>query len=119
MSANDSSTLIDSPVPPASSGPNRALYFSEEEGRLEKFRPYGLPTDDWLDATRAQFGSRPLPEPRPEPEPLPAPSGNGNGIGNGETPKADDEPAPSSFGSPFSEPWPPETSDPWPPASGD
>ncbi len=83
MSANDSSTLIDSPVA-SKLGPNRALFFSEEEGRLEKFRPYGLPTDEWLDVVRGQFRARPLPEPRPEPEPLPVASGNGNGDGNGD-----------------------------------
>ena len=60
MSANDSSTLIDNPTA-SRLGPNRALYFSEEEGHLEKFRPYGPPTDDWLEGVRAGFQSRPEP----------------------------------------------------------
>ena len=42
MSANDSSTLIDTPAA-SKLGENRALYFSEEENRIEKFRPYGIP----------------------------------------------------------------------------
>jgi S-DNA-T family DNA segregation ATPase FtsK/SpoIIIE len=47
MSGNDSSTLIDGPAA-AKLGLNRALFHSEEEGRFEKFRPYGLPSDEWL-----------------------------------------------------------------------
>jgi hypothetical protein len=57
MSANDSSTLIDSPAA-GKLGPYRALFFSEEEGRLEKFRPYGLPADDWLAWVGRQFQAR-------------------------------------------------------------
>jgi DNA segregation ATPase FtsK/SpoIIIE, S-DNA-T family len=57
MSANDSSTLIDSPIA-NKLGPHRALFFSEEQGRLEKFRPYGIPSPEWLDWVRSQFGSR-------------------------------------------------------------
>ena len=68
MSANDSSTLIDSPAA-GKLGPNRALFFSEEEGRLEKFRPYGLPTEDWLTEVRKHMMSRPIPPPRPAPTP--------------------------------------------------
>ena len=66
MSANDSSTLIDAPAA-SRLGANRALYFSEEEGRLEKFRPYGLATDEWLSEVREQFQARPLREPLPVP----------------------------------------------------
>ena len=29
-------------------GENRAIFASEEYNRLEKFRPYGIPTDEWL-----------------------------------------------------------------------
>ncbi len=57
MSANDSSTLIDSPAA-SKLGANRSLFFSEEEGRLEKFRAYGFPSDDWLDWVRQQFLGR-------------------------------------------------------------
>jgi hypothetical protein len=57
MSANDSSTLIDNPAA-GKIGELRALYFSEEEGKLEKFRPYGLPDDEWLGYIRNQLRSR-------------------------------------------------------------
>lgn len=47
MSSDDSMSLID--LPTASKlGPYRALLYSEETGRAEKFRPYRLPEDDWL-----------------------------------------------------------------------
>ncbi len=48
MSVTDSSSLIDSPAA-SKLGMYRALFASEEEGRLEKFRPYGIPTSNWLD----------------------------------------------------------------------
>jgi hypothetical protein len=54
MSANDSSTLIDSPVA-GKLGAHRALFHSEEEGKLEKFRPYGLPPPDWLEQVQQQL----------------------------------------------------------------
>ncbi len=47
MSANDSSNLIDSPAANRL-GFHRALSFSEEQGVLEKFRPYSLPDKDWF-----------------------------------------------------------------------
>ena len=104
MSANDSSTLIDAPAA-SKLGENRALYFSEEEDRIEKFRPYGLPEAEWLDQVKQRFAARPVPEvptpangaaaaplaPAPAPDPVavaePArPDGNGaasHGDGNG------------------------------------
>jgi len=42
MSAADSSVLIDSPVA-NKLGFFRAVYFSEEQGTIEKFRPYAMP----------------------------------------------------------------------------
>jgi hypothetical protein len=57
MSANDSSTLLDSPAA-SKLGAARSLFFSEEEGRTEKFRAYGYPSDEWLDWVRQQFQSR-------------------------------------------------------------
>jgi DNA segregation ATPase FtsK/SpoIIIE, S-DNA-T family len=51
MSINDSSALIDSPAA-GRLGENRALYFNEEQGKTEKFRPYGLPEQAWLDQAR-------------------------------------------------------------------
>ncbi|MFQ5859729.1 MAG: hypothetical protein ACE5LU_29385 [Anaerolineae bacterium] len=35
--------------------PHRELFYSEEEARLEKFRPYAPPPDEWL---RAGMGWR-------------------------------------------------------------
>jgi len=51
MSQNDSSNLIDGPAA-SRLGPHRALLFNEEQGLLEKFRPYSLPTDEWLTKLR-------------------------------------------------------------------
>ena len=53
MSGADSTHLIDSPLA-SNLGLRRALYHHEEEGVLEKFRPYALPDDAWL----ASLGER-------------------------------------------------------------
>jgi S-DNA-T family DNA segregation ATPase FtsK/SpoIIIE len=58
MSANDSSNLIDSPAA-NKLGANRALAYSEEQGVMEKFRPYGLPAKEWLDEAKRKLASRP------------------------------------------------------------
>jgi uncharacterized ferredoxin-like protein len=47
MSATDSSNLIDSPAG-NKLGVNRALAYSEEQGSMEKFRPYAVPNAKWL-----------------------------------------------------------------------
>ena len=47
MSSNDSSNLIDSPAG-NKLGQNRALSYSEEQGVMEKFRPYAIPDREWL-----------------------------------------------------------------------
>lgn len=47
MGAADSSNLIDSPIA-NQLGFHRALFFSEEQGLLEKFRPYAPLSEDWL-----------------------------------------------------------------------
>jgi hypothetical protein len=60
MSANDSSTLIDNPAA-SKLGENRALYYSEEANRIEKFRPYGIPEPTWLDDVKKRFDARPRP----------------------------------------------------------
>ena len=60
MSANDSSTLIDTPAG-SKLGENRALYYSEEANRIEKFRPYGIPEIEWLESVKKRFESRPRP----------------------------------------------------------
>ena len=72
MSANDSSALLDSPAA-AKLGPNCALFYSEEENRIEKFRPYGLPDPAWLDQIARQLQSR------PKPMAIAVPSRDGNG----------------------------------------
>lgn len=60
MSANDSSNLIDSPAA-SRLGLHRGLLADQTQGRLEKFRPYGLPTLDWLKAKAEELNS-----PRPQ-----------------------------------------------------
>jgi hypothetical protein len=47
MSATDSGGLLDSPAA-SKLGRNRALFSSEEQNRLEKFRPYGVPSEEWI-----------------------------------------------------------------------
>ncbi len=47
MSGEDSTNLIDTPAA-SKLGQFRALFYSEEEGRLEKIRPYAVPTSKWL-----------------------------------------------------------------------
>ncbi|HLJ95351.1 MAG TPA: FtsK/SpoIIIE domain-containing protein [Gemmataceae bacterium] len=57
MSATDSSNLIDTPLA-SKLGIHRALFHSEEQGRMEKFRPYGLPAEPWLLWVKEQLGRR-------------------------------------------------------------
>lgn len=47
MSNDDSSNLLDSPAASKLSQ-FRALFYDEEQGQLEKFRPYTLPSQEWL-----------------------------------------------------------------------
>ena len=54
MSANDSSNLIDNPAA-NKLGMFRALVFSEEQGVMEKFRPYGLGAKEWWEFVREKF----------------------------------------------------------------
>jgi hypothetical protein len=54
MSATDSGMLIDSPAA-SKLGLHRALFHSEERGQPEKFRPYGLPGNEWLAWVRERF----------------------------------------------------------------
>jgi hypothetical protein len=57
MSNADSSNLIDTPQA-SKLGPNLALFYNEEEGRLEKFRPYAWPTPEFVDWTVEQLQAR-------------------------------------------------------------
>jgi hypothetical protein len=51
MSAADSSSLLDNPAA-AKLRQHRGLLASEDLGTLEKFRPYGVPSDAWLSEIR-------------------------------------------------------------------
>lgn len=57
MNATDSSSLMDSPDA-AKLGVHRAIFYDEGHGQIEKFRPYGLPPSDWLEAVRNQLHGR-------------------------------------------------------------
>jgi hypothetical protein len=48
MSATDSASLIDNPKA-SMLGLHRALFYNQQEGYLETFRPYALPGNEWLD----------------------------------------------------------------------
>jgi S-DNA-T family DNA segregation ATPase FtsK/SpoIIIE len=48
MSPNDSSNLMDTPAA-GRLGAHRAYLYSDDRGEAEKFRPYGLPTEGWLE----------------------------------------------------------------------
>ena len=58
MSAADSSNLIDSPTA-NKLGFFRALAFSEEQGVMEKFRPYAMPSEAWLRYVGEKLSARP------------------------------------------------------------
>jgi hypothetical protein len=66
MSAADSSQLMDSPGA-SKLGTHLAFYFSEEMGRAEKFRPYAIPSADWLAWVQQQLTARGPHEKRPDP----------------------------------------------------
>jgi hypothetical protein len=57
MSASDSSNLIDSPAANRL-GFHRALAYSEEQGVVEKFRPYATPSSEWLQAVNERLNRR-------------------------------------------------------------
>jgi len=57
MSAEDSANLLDSPLA-SKLGSYRALFYDEEDGRLEKFRPYGLPSATWLEQVQSKMRRR-------------------------------------------------------------
>ncbi len=57
MSASDSSNLIDNPAA-NKLGPNRALVYSEEQGTMERFRPYALPDTAMLTMVRSKLAGR-------------------------------------------------------------
>lgn len=58
MSATDSSNLMESPAA-SKLGVQLAILYSEEQVLAEKFRPYGLPAEGWLNWVHQQLHSRP------------------------------------------------------------
>jgi S-DNA-T family DNA segregation ATPase FtsK/SpoIIIE len=48
MSTNDSASLCDDPKA-STLGLHRALFYNEQEGYLETFRPYALPAGEWIE----------------------------------------------------------------------
>lgn len=55
MSAADSSNFMDTPAA-ANLRQHRALFYSDETGEVEKFRPYGPPSEAWLDSLKRSVG---------------------------------------------------------------
>jgi S-DNA-T family DNA segregation ATPase FtsK/SpoIIIE len=59
MIAEDYAHLTDTPLA-SKLGAYRALFYDEEEGKVEKFRPYGLPSEGWLTQVKNWLTSRPI-----------------------------------------------------------
>ncbi|MGO9108164.1 MAG: FtsK/SpoIIIE domain-containing protein, partial [Thermoguttaceae bacterium] len=57
MNATDSSSLMESPDA-ARLGVHRAIFYDGGHGQMEKFRPYGLPSVQWLAGVRRQLFRR-------------------------------------------------------------
>ncbi|MEM0897381.1 MAG: hypothetical protein AAGJ79_10895, partial [Verrucomicrobiota bacterium] len=55
MSANDSASLIDAPDA-GSLGLHRAIFYNEQEGVTETFRPYATPDQSWLTEVAGRLG---------------------------------------------------------------
>jgi len=58
MSPTDSGHMLDAPHA-SKLGEHRAFFASEEQNRIEKFRPYGVPSAEWLDWLGEQLSRRP------------------------------------------------------------
>jgi DNA segregation ATPase FtsK/SpoIIIE, S-DNA-T family len=57
MSAADSASFLDNPAA-TKLRQHRGLFASEDVGTLEKFRPYGIPTEEWLATVREHLRRR-------------------------------------------------------------
>ena len=57
VASSDSIQLLDTPVA-GRLGPHRALFLDEEQGVLEKFRPYSVPPREWLAWVDGRFRER-------------------------------------------------------------
>ncbi len=55
MSPNDSASLIDSPKA-STLGLHRAIFYNEQQGYMETFRPYALPPGDWIEHVGGELG---------------------------------------------------------------
>ncbi len=55
MSANDSASLIDSPKA-SMLGLHRAIFYNEQAGHMETFRPYAMPDGEWINETSEKLG---------------------------------------------------------------
>jgi hypothetical protein len=53
---------------------HRALYYSEEQGLLETFRPYAVPKGEWLEGVRVRLSAASRPT-----APVPSPGTPGEG----------------------------------------
>lgn len=58
MSANDSGQLIDTTAA-SDLGTSRAILHADDVGSIEKFRPWAMPDDQWLETVAATLSSRP------------------------------------------------------------
>ena len=58
MSSNDSAHLLDSASGQQTRSPTGRCSRARSKTGLEKFRPYGLPSDEWLEALRQRFAAR-------------------------------------------------------------
>jgi hypothetical protein len=57
MSPTDSGHMLDAPSA-SKLGPHRAFFHSEEQNRLEKFRPYGIPSTEWIQTLGEHLAKR-------------------------------------------------------------
>ena len=57
MNATDSANLMETPDA-SRLGVHRAIFYDEAQGRAEKFRPYGLPSGEWLSWIAGQLRGR-------------------------------------------------------------
>jgi DNA segregation ATPase FtsK/SpoIIIE, S-DNA-T family len=57
MSANDSASLIESPKA-SELGLHRAIFYNQQEGIMETFRPYALPDEAWIATITHQLHTR-------------------------------------------------------------
>jgi hypothetical protein len=59
MSSADSVQLLDTPLA-SRLGQHRAIFLDEQQGSLEKFRPYSVPPREWLTWVQARLRDRRL-----------------------------------------------------------